>query len=483
MNISEVNLQISRIELSVDIDEITINGLNGWPIVRSVLYSLLATKDNKKEKISPLSFTAYQIRRKISINFTKIFLRKRELKKSNLNYDTEIVFLCRASHQVSIKGYVRKFDRVLDPVFSHLKSARHCQMYVLGIPKHKKYFFPKKHLARVGKSPDIRFMGIANSGLEKELLIRKIDLEKFQGLLARAEKDFGEGYDSAKNLFRTNKKMQYIFTSVWYAPETMGYISAAHESGVKVVEVQHAAEIYNHPMYFGWLKTPVGGFGLAPDLFMMWNEKCSEIVRSSFSGGRKNTTSVVGYPWHDFYKLFNKINNPFNNKFQYSKRILFSLQAPTFESKKRIPDFVIEFMKQDRSDVHFNFRCHPNDLNARREIRELDYLDLKTKFEFTDGDEDLVESLTHCNFHVTAYSTVCFEAQIWGIPTLLFGSESAEIYQHEIESGIFQWTEGNADTLEKFLVSEHNMSESRHGLVSSLKLLQEGIDQIIPTKP
>ncbi|MCX6123139.1 MAG: hypothetical protein NTV34_00060, partial [Proteobacteria bacterium] len=140
MKISEVNLQICRIELSVDIDVIKINGLNGWPIVRSVLYSLLATKDNKKEKVSPLSFTAYQIRRKISINFTESFLRKRELKKSNLNFDTEIIFLCRGPHQVSIKGYASKFDRVLDPVFSHLKSAKRCQMYVLGIPKHKKYF-------------------------------------------------------------------------------------------------------------------------------------------------------------------------------------------------------------------------------------------------------------------------------------------------------------------------------------------------------
>ena len=42
MKISEVNLQISRIELSIDIDVIKINGLNGWPIVRSVLYSLLS---------------------------------------------------------------------------------------------------------------------------------------------------------------------------------------------------------------------------------------------------------------------------------------------------------------------------------------------------------------------------------------------------------------------------------------------------------
>ena len=483
MNLTEVNLQISKIEISVNVDEIKINGQHGWPIVRSVLYSLLSTKDNKNEKNSPLSFTLYQIKRKVFIFFAKSFINNRATKATYLNDDTEVAFLCRASHQVTIKGYAQKFDRVLDPVFYQLKNDRRCQMFVLGIPKHEKYFYPKKHLSRGHKSTGIRLSGVSKSGLEEELLRWNVDLKKFQRLISKAEEDFAAGYSSAVNLLQSNRKIQYIFTSVWYAPETMGYISAAHEIGLKVIEVQHAAEIYNHPMYFDWLKAPIDGYRLAPDIFFMWNKECAEIVQASFGSGSDNKTSVVGYPWHDFYKIFSKFVNQPVNVPMGKKHILFTLQAPTFESRSRIPDFVIEFMKQERSDVHINFRCHPNDLNARREIGLLDNVELKTKFEVTDGDDDLVESLKKCNFHVTSYSTVCFEAQIYGIPTLLFGSESAEIYRREIESGMFKWTEGNLTALEQFLEDEHSIPESRHRLVSSLKLLQEGLDLIFFPKP
>ena len=483
MNLADANKQITIIEQNTKIDKIKINELNGWPIIRSVLYSMFAEKGIKPEKLSVTSFNLHQIRRQIKISFAKFFSKSRIISRYKLNSDTEVAFLCRASHQVSIKGHSLKFDRVLDPLFNEIKTIKQCQMFVLGIPKKKKYHFPKKHLARPGQFQAMGLSGIAESGLKEELDKWQIDKDKFNELISRAEKDFSAGYFSARKLFRANTKMEFLFTSVWYAAETMGYIAAAHEIGVKVVEVQHAAEIYNHLMYFDWTKTPVGGFELAPDLFMMWNKECSEIVQKSFSGGRKNTTMVAGYPWHDFYKSFSNIEIPLTRAFKYPKRVLFTLQGPTFESKKRVPNFIIEYMQQDRSDVHFNFRCHPNDLNAQQEIKDLVRLNLKTKFEVTSGSEDLIESLARCNYHITAYSTVCYEAQIYGIPTLLFGSESAELYRREIDEGIFQWTDGSAFAVERFLGSEHDATDHKQELKSSLRLLKESLREVIYAKP
>jgi len=483
MNLADANKQILKIEQNTNINKIKINELNGWPIVRSVLYSMFAERDLEPEKLSIMSLNLHQIRHHMKIRFANFFLIRRIISRSKPNSDFEVAFLCRASHQVTIKGQSLKFDRVLDPIFNEINTIKQCQMFVLGIPKSKKYYFPKKHLARVGQFPAMGLSGIAESGLYEELGIWQIDKHKFHELISRAEKDFSAGYFSAKKLFRANTNMEFLFISVWYSAETMGYIAAAHDIGVRVVEVQHAAEIHNHVMYFDWTKTPAGGFELAPDLFMMWNKECSEIVQNSFSGGRKNTTIVAGYPWHDFYKLFSNIEIPLSSAFQHPKRVLFTLQGPTFESKKRVPDFIIEFMQQDRSDVHFNFRCHPNDLKAHKEIKDLARLNLKTKFEVTGGGDDLIESLARCNYHITAYSTVCYEAQIYGIPTLLFGSESAELYRREIDEGVFQWTDGSAFAVEQFLGSEHGTTEYKQELKSSLRLLQESLKEVIYAKP
>ena len=483
MNLADANKQITKIEQNTNIDKIKIKELNGWPIVRTVLYSILAEKGIKPEKPSSRSFTSHQIRRQIIISCAHYFSKSRIPKRSKLNSDTEVVFLCRASHQVSIKGHTAKFDRVLDPLFNELNKNKQCQMYVLGIPKYKEYFFPKRHLARFGRFPAMEISGIVESGLKKELDSWQIDTNKFDESISRAEKDFSAGYFCAKKLFKENTKMEFLFTSVWYAAETMGYIAAAREIGIKVVEVQHAAEIYNHVMYFDWTKTPDGGYELTPDRFMMWNDESSEIVNKSFAGGRKNTSVSIGYPWHDFYKFYGRVEIPPTSPPEFLKRVLFTLQTPTFESKKRVPEFIIEYMQRDHSDVHFNFRCHPNDLNAQQEIKDLNRFNLKTKFEVTSGSEDLIESLSRCNYHITAYSTVCYEAQIYGIPTLLFGSESAEHYRREIDEGVFQWTEGDAGSLAQFLGSDHRIPEPKQKLVSSLELLKQGLEEVMFSKP
>ena len=475
MNIAEANKQIAKIEQNTNIDKIRINELNGWPIVRTVLYSMFSQKGIKPEKPSIRSFTPHQKRRQIIISCAQYLSKSRMINRSKLNSNTEVAFLCRASHQVSIKGHTAKFDRVLDPLFNELNTIKTCQMYVLGIPKYKKYHFPKTHLTGVGKFTAMEISGIVESGLEEELNKWQIDIKKFNESISRAEKEFSAGYCLAKKLFQKNTNMKFLVTSVWYAAETMGFIAAAHEIGIKVVEVQHAAEIYNHLMYFNWTKTPDGGFELTPDLFMMWNQECSEIVKKSFAGGRKNTTVVIGYPWHDFYKVYGNVETSLIGPPEYPKRVLFSLQTPTFESKRRVPDFIIEFMKQNHANVHFIFRIHPNDLNANKEIKQLNEFNLKTNYEVASGEEDLVESLSRCDFHVTAYSTICYEALIYGIPTLLFGSESAELYRREIEKGIFQWTDGNAVALEQFLSSDHRISEYKQELASSLILLKEGL--------
>lgn len=477
MNLSEANKLISKIEQNININEITIEGKCAWPIVRSVMYSMLATKDGADERKHVFSLSHYQYVRQISIILKKILFRRRISNGSSLKNNTQVVFLCRASHQVSVKGRNSKFDRVLDPIFNELNKMKRCQMFVLGLSKHRKYFFPKTHLARFPQGQKVEITGINTSGLEKQLMYGDFDLGLFKKLISRAENDFFWGLNSGRKLFKNHRDLDLVFISVWYSPESMGYIAAAHESGVKVAEVQHAAEVYNHPMYFGWQKTPRGGYEIVPDIFLMWNQDSADIVQTSFAGGRADIATVVGYPWHDFYKQYLSPAGTETSKFDFPIRILFTMQAPTFESKSRIPDFLIDFLKLNRKDVCVNFRCHPNDLSYRHEFKRIKKMKIKTQFQISKGDADLIDSINNCNFHITAFSTVCYEAKLYGVPTLLYGSEAGEYYAREIKAGVFEWTKGELADIQKFLCSGEEV-ESEPFLISSLDLLRRTLDKL-----
>jgi hypothetical protein len=53
--------------------------------------------------------------------------------------------------------------------------------------------------------------------------------------------------------------------------------------------------------------------------------------------------------------------------------------------------------------------------------------------------------------HVTAYSSCCYEASAFGIPTLLYGADSKALYAEEILAGEFSWTEGRVADLSAWL--------------------------------
>ena len=73
---------------------------------------------------------------------------------------------------------------------------------------------------------------------------------------------------------------------------------------------------------------------------------------------------------------------------------------------------------------------------------------------------DLFGEVTH---HITAFSSCCYEAQLFNLPTLLYGNDSKKIYQDEIKEKIFSWTDSNLNDLLSWL---HNDRASNHKMTS-----------------
>ena len=139
--------------------------------------------------------------------------------------------------------------------------------------------------------------------------------------------------------------------------------------------------------------------------------------------------------------------------------ILVTLQNREGVNIEPIPNFLFEFLEEQQGLFYFLFRCHPNDKNGEAYCKKrLKSIDIKS-YEIISGVSDLYENFLESDLHVTAYSTCCYEANLFGVRTLLFGEDSKEIYSDEIKEGEFDWIE---DDKEKFKLWINNHSILKH---------------------
>ena len=109
--------------------------------------------------------------------------------------------------------------------------------------------------------------------------------------------------------------------------------------------------------------------------------------------------------------------------------------------------------------VHFIFRLHPNDTEGKYYCNERLKLINPNSYTIDEGKKNLYDLFGEVTHHITAFSSCCYEAQLFNLPTLLYGNDSKKIYQDEIKEKIFSWTDSNLHDLLSWL---HNDRASNH---------------------
>jgi hypothetical protein len=269
---------------------------------------------------------------------------------------------------------------------------------------------------------------------------------------------------------------------VWYSLDSLGIIAAAHQREIQVIDIQHGGEM--HGMYAGWSCIPENGYELLPDIFWCWGDQSVNRIQHGMKKSSKLRTVVGGYPWQEFRQT--KMSESLDKRqlkvptISSTKNVLFSLQPLSFDVKKRIPDFVLEFLKLDHPEIQFKFRRHPNDPDDKEELRQLRKMKLNTQFEIEDSSADLVSTISGSNFHISAFSSVAFECLALGVPSLLFGEQSKVLYDREIQEGVFSWTAGDINDLSKLFDGEIGSKASHKNYIStSLGLARNALLEII----
>ena len=483
MKLKEVNQMFAQIEHECDVNLITIDGLKAWPLIRSIIWSEF-TKSQKKEK-SKFSngFSFLQGATYLLDVFNKLIKRQKINSNNNrINRAADTWFIGHARHRVKIDGLQNSFDRIMDPLVHLSREKSVSQSFTLGISKLQKFYFQSERIQTKRNVQKVNLLGLEQSGLFKYFNRQNIATSKMETLIQIGAEQYSRSYVTGRELLSLAPNVKQIFISVWYSVNAMGLIAAAHGNGIKVIEVQHAGEM--HGMYTRWDCIPENGYELLPDVFWCWGEVSSVRVKNGIGHPSQCNSVVGGYPWHEFRTLLiaeSKNSSRLGlQKKEHEIVILFSLQSLSFDIQQRVPEFVLNFLKMSNPGVSINFRRHPNDPKDKSELDRLRKSDSKTHFQISDSSDDLISAIQRANFHITAFSSVAFECLVLGVPTLLFGEQSMDLYEREIMEGVFSWTEGKVEDIFEFLKKANELKLTSESLIeTSLQIAQGALSKII----
>lgn len=481
MKLAEVKIVLKEIESSCNINSITINGVKAWPLIRSIIWSELTKADSQKKLVIGSGHSLIQKIEYLLNKFGLIYLLTKKTLRA-VDKKIEVLFIGRSQHRVRITGVRKSFDRIMDPLAHLTEPGTVKKIFILGIPKLRNSYYSTERLRARRSVPELKILGLEESGLPAYLSQLDVSTESLWSAIGRGVKVFSKSYVMGCELLSRFPNTRQIFISVWYSFDSLGIIAAAHQRDVKVIDIQHGGEM--HGMYSGWGCIPENGYELLPDIFWCWGNESANRIQHGMKKSSRHKTIVGGYPWQEFRqtKLADNTGKCHLKLSTVStaKIVLFSLQSPSFDMQKRIPDFVLEFLKFEHSNIHFKFRRHPNDPEDKAELRQLRKMKLKTKFEIEDSSADLVSTISGSNLHISAFSSVAFDCLALGVPSLLYGEQSKVLYDREIQEGVFSWTAGDVNDLSKLLDSEIRSKGSHKNYIStSLELARNTLLEII----
>lgn len=465
------------IEAKFDVEAIRVKDICIWPLIRQTLWFALSQKDiisTKSTNVNVTKFNFFVRQLKSWPNKLKQLKQHFQLNKKSSD-EIEIAIFSRQVYLQSIEGNL-VYDRIVDPLVAILESFSRVKKYYLGgveLQKDMAYsanaLFESKLVKNDALPPDI--ISIVVKIAEHAKLNQASFIDKF----INNYRLFNKWAKTGDKLFSSHPTIKTIYLTSWYFPDMMGLVFAARKRDITVVDVQHGQQGKFQGLYSWWTRVPKNGYLLMPNKFWCWGQKSIDNITQSGHKNMHDMPFLGGYPWMEFYQnKFSKLNKTAGEGNAESKTILFTLQAPDGDHKEVIPDFVLKFLKSSLSnDIKFIFRCHPNYHGCTQYITQRLESVRKNKYLVSTGKKALYDDMLLATHHLTACSTCCYEADAFGIPTMLFGTDALTIYQEEIKSKIFFWTDGRLEDIITWVKIDKNTQPNSGYIISSLGLARE----------
>ena len=432
---------ILEIERRIDVPTLVVNNVRIWPLVRLELWHNLT-------RISKLDRTlASKILNSVADLKSRLMTPECTLNRSPglnrlMNWMTPseqqtALFLTRGSHTIKHQNF--EIDRVFGMLPDMLAKDYGQRVLALVVDNKPSALcgFPVslfEHDCRVSQLPFRKsvkdILELVNRQLEAPIVFGHYIARYFcfvpywQALFSKI-------------------KPSLVFLECYYESPLMALVSVARKNGATVVDVAHGKQGKNHAMYCHWGKLPDEGYDQLPDYFWVWGEESADNINRT-----KDSESHAAVPVGNLLALFydqipqsgELINLSRDTK---TTKILVSLQHDA-----SLPDFVWQSIEKLKN-CYWIIRAHPVTPAAKMEQLG-NQIGECGKFEMMDLDLakelPLYSLLKTVDLHVTRWSSVCYEALTFKVPTIFVDAIADSIYSDYIAKKHFF----NADNANNF---------------------------------
>ncbi|MFD2207948.1 hypothetical protein [Kiloniella antarctica] len=482
--------RIEFFEKSVDVTKIKYEGVTIWPLMRShvVRFWLAGGHQNSVQGEK----TKQQPKRKLS-NTLRLWIKMKERAK-HLVARCHLIYSGRnkiwfipgplGHAEFSQQGY---YDKFVDAVSFVTKREDFFKLLLHGDERRHHYAMPAYNYS-------LRHLIYRASCDMSKIPFKLNDFEdgyKVEALLPYGKEDVIKAlstdlihlmtFANDFTIVLRKAKPKAIFIVCYESIISMAMILAARRVGVPVIDVQHGKQGKYNVNYTHFTHLPKNGWDLLPNYFWCWGEQSAKNISRHMPASRTtHFPYVIGYLWVALWKNGEPIK--ITEKHQVfieelkviQKKILVTLQPLS----DPLPEILLRTMENSPPDWLWLIRMHPNMLlDCNQVINRLDEV-AKGKFEVTISSEiPLYPLLKAVDHHVTAWSSVAYEALEFGVSTTIIDETGLDLYSNEIENQLFLYADTKQQllntieqlTIKKSIISNGYIKSNLSEVTSSLE--------------
>ena len=491
---------IHLIESSIDINKISVRGVNIWPLFRIFiaenLYKDELIKVEKKNQIKENKVTkTNSMIKRIYADFLTSKSQSYQIKKQAI----DVVFLTHTTCRQYLKG-CDWYDIFCDPYRDIFESKgfktislEMCPRQEYRLPTYNPSIFIQNKLNYGSiKSKILNFFGI----LVDDSLVYEIN--NIKEIIQRLHGD--------KNNFLTIKTVNYLllklfwladyfqdmlirlmpsvaFTVAYYSLEGMAFNLACRRQNILSIDIQHGVQGQLHCAYATWTNIPYKDYDLLPSKFWCWTRADKDNISTWTSSESPFHKPIEGGNlWLELWRnkdnsvveVYDQIVLKTKNKYKNKRHFLFTAQPV----KDIFPDWFLSTIRASKAYAHWWLRLHPSMIKNKESIQNKLNSHGIENFELAQAtDIPLYAILRHMEIHITQWSSAVLEANEFNIPSILIHRNGQDFFSEEIRTGRARLA-CNQEELISLIQDKNFLSLAIHSDLSTFFTSNEAIQNI-----
>ncbi|NLH15244.1 MAG: tetratricopeptide repeat protein [Phycisphaerae bacterium] len=447
---------MGELERQFDVNSLRFDGVCVWPIIRNALAASLENENNK----------TFREPRNGKFNLWNLLPDPAQLELFKQHAGIEYLFYSRAEEyrtriQGRYYGFVDPYLEIVKDSHRVLKIELNSGLVQTTLPRYYPTVFLKPMTIRipcpVGTNDIEHFQDLR----QKVLSLCPIDLD--EGVILEMIHNTEQFRLLFLDVLQRIRPRVVVMMCYYTNPPAMGLIRACRDLGITTVELKHG--IPNASFYEYWAHIPEDGYEYLPDWFYVWSDEFRRAIETIQPSGCRHHRALVGpNEWirkvlQDPIPMIDGVDPAFLTDLERrTKVILITLDYPT----DGIPSHVLEAMRSAPKEWIWLLRCHP-----RYKHDKGGFIDILSRSGISNYEIDKTTShplfmllqRSHC--HLTSCSSICLEAMLFGVPSLVYSPAGFEYFRDYIDQGYLAYEANSAESLLRWLQSRHDSTMIR----------------------